>query len=47
MNGADRVAKAAPDGYTFLLGTVGTQARTRRCSGSLRNNSTTDLQPLR
>ena len=27
MNGADRVAKAAPDGYTFLLGTVGTQAQ--------------------
>jgi len=22
MNGADRVAKAAPDGYTFLLGTA-------------------------
>src|SRR6185437_9357397 len=27
MNGADRVAKAAPDGYTFLQGTVGTQAQ--------------------
>src|SRR5664280_3604821 len=27
MNSADRVAKAVPDGYTFLLGTVGTQAQ--------------------
>jgi tripartite-type tricarboxylate transporter receptor subunit TctC len=27
MNGASRVAKAEPDGYTFLLGTVGTQAQ--------------------
>lgn len=27
MTGADRVAKAQPDGYTFLLGTVGTQAQ--------------------
>jgi tripartite-type tricarboxylate transporter receptor subunit TctC len=27
MNGAHRVAKAQPDGYTFLLGTVGTQAQ--------------------
>ena len=27
MNGAQRVAKAAPDGYTFLVGTVGTQAQ--------------------
>ncbi|SDS71175.1 Bug family tripartite tricarboxylate transporter substrate binding protein [Bradyrhizobium canariense] len=27
MNGAERVAKAQPDGYTFLLGTVGTQAQ--------------------
>jgi tripartite-type tricarboxylate transporter receptor subunit TctC len=27
MTGADRVAKAAPDGYTFLQGTVGTQAQ--------------------
>jgi tripartite-type tricarboxylate transporter receptor subunit TctC len=24
MNGADRAAKAVPDGYTFLQGTVGT-----------------------
>jgi len=27
MNGADRVAKAAPDAYPFLQGTVGTQAQ--------------------
>lgn len=27
MNGASRVAKADPDGYTFLQGTVGTQAQ--------------------
>ncbi|WP_083636312.1 tripartite tricarboxylate transporter substrate binding protein [Bradyrhizobium sp. AS23.2] len=27
MNGASRVAKAEPDGYTFLQGTVGTQAQ--------------------
>jgi tripartite-type tricarboxylate transporter receptor subunit TctC len=27
MNGAERVAKATPDGYTFLVGTVGTQAQ--------------------
>jgi tripartite-type tricarboxylate transporter receptor subunit TctC len=27
MNGAERVAKAQPDGYTFLVGTVGTQAQ--------------------
>ena len=34
MNGADRVAKAAPDGYTFLLGTVGSTRTTRACSRS-------------
>src|SRR5687767_8745305 len=27
MNGANRVAKAAPDGYTFVLGSVGTHAQ--------------------
>src|SRR5258708_27869161 len=27
MNGAHRVAHAQPDGYIFLLGTVGTQAQ--------------------
>lgn len=27
MNGAERVVKATPDGYTFLVGTVGTQAQ--------------------
>src|SRR6201981_3409976 len=27
MTGADRVAKSQPDGYTFLQGTVGTEAQ--------------------
>src|ERR1051325_6382324 len=27
MTGANRVAKAAPDGYTFVLGSVGTHAQ--------------------
>ena len=29
--GAELVAKSAPDGYTLLMGTVGTHAITRRC----------------
>src|ERR1700712_5565019 len=43
MNGADRVAKAAPDGYTFLLGTVGTQAQNQTLYKRPAYNSTTDF----
>jgi tripartite-type tricarboxylate transporter receptor subunit TctC len=43
MNGADRVAKAAPDGYTFLLGTVGTQAQNQTLFEKPAYNSTTDF----
>ena len=40
MNGADRVAKAAPDGYTFLQGTVGTQAQNQSLFKKPAYNST-------
>ena len=43
MNGADRVAKAAPDGYTFLLGTVGTQAQNQSLFKKPAYNSVTDF----
>ena len=43
MNGADRVAKATPDGYTFLLGTVGTQAQNQTLFKKPAYNSTTDF----
>ena len=46
MNGADRVAKAAPDGYTFLLGTVGTQAQNQSLYKKPANNSMTDFAPV-
>jgi tripartite-type tricarboxylate transporter receptor subunit TctC len=43
MNGADRVAKSAPDGYTFLLGTVGTQAQNQSLFKKPAYNSVTDF----
>jgi tripartite-type tricarboxylate transporter receptor subunit TctC len=43
MNGADRVAKAAPDGYTFLLGTVGTQAQNQTLFKKPAYDSTKDF----
>src|SRR3982074_2155358 len=43
MNGADRVAKAAADGSTFLLGTGGTQAQTQTLFRKPVYNSTTDF----
>jgi tripartite-type tricarboxylate transporter receptor subunit TctC len=46
MNGADRVAKAAPDGYTFLLGTVGTQAQNQTLFKKPAYDSTTDFVPV-
>jgi tripartite-type tricarboxylate transporter receptor subunit TctC len=46
MNGADRVAKAAPDGYTFLQGTVGTQAQNQTLFKKPAYNSLTDFAPV-
>jgi tripartite-type tricarboxylate transporter receptor subunit TctC len=46
MNGADRVAKAPPDGYTFLQGTVGTQAQNQSLFKKPAYNSTTDFAPV-
>src|ERR1700712_2886478 len=46
MNGADSVAKAAPDGYTFLQGTVGTQAQNQSLFKKPAYNSTTDFAPV-
>src|SRR6202790_60968 len=46
MNGADRVAKAAPDGYTFLQGTVGTQAQNQTLFKKPAYNATTDFAPV-
>jgi tripartite-type tricarboxylate transporter receptor subunit TctC len=46
MNGADRVAKSAPDGYTFLQGTVGTQAQNQSLFKNPAYNSTTDFAPV-
>jgi len=46
MNGADRVAKAAPDGYTFLQGTVGTQAQNQTLFRKPAYNSMTDFAPV-
>src|SRR6201995_3062448 len=43
MNGADRVAKAAPDGYTFLQGTVGTQAQNQTLFKKPAYDSTKDF----
>src|SRR6201996_632288 len=46
MNGANRVAKAAPDGYTFLQGTVGTQAQNQTLFKNPSYNSVTDFAPV-
>src|ERR1700676_3855096 len=46
MNGADRVAKAASDGYTFLQGTVGTQAQNQTLFKKPAYDSTTDFAPV-
>lgn len=46
MNGADRVAKAAPDGYSFLLGTVGTQAQNQALYKKPAYNAVTDFAPV-
>ena len=44
--GTQRVAKAAPDGYTFLLGTVGTHAFNATLYKKLPYNPTADFTPV-
>ncbi|WP_441280722.1 Bug family tripartite tricarboxylate transporter substrate binding protein [Tardiphaga sp. 862_B3_N1_1] len=46
MNGASRVAKADPDGYTFLQGTVGTQAQNQTLYRKPAYNALTDFTPV-
>jgi tripartite-type tricarboxylate transporter receptor subunit TctC len=46
MVGASRVAGAAPDGYTMLLGTVGTQAQSQTLYKHPLYNATTDFTPV-
>ena len=46
MNGAKRVADAKPDGYTMLLGTVGTQAQGQTLYKHPLYNSVTDFTPV-
>jgi tripartite-type tricarboxylate transporter receptor subunit TctC len=44
--GTNRVAKAAPDGYTFLLGSVGTHAYNPTLYKKLPYNAATDFAPV-
>jgi len=44
--GAQRVAKAAPDGYTMLIGNSGTQAYSQSLYKRPLYNSVTDFQPV-
>ncbi len=46
MTGALRVAQAASDGYTILLGTVGTQAQNQTLYKRPLYNSTADFTPI-
>lgn len=46
MTGAARVANAAPDGYTMLVGTVGTQAQSQTLYSHPLYTSTTDFTPV-
>jgi tripartite-type tricarboxylate transporter receptor subunit TctC len=46
MTGAKRVADAAPDGYSFLLGTVGTQAQSQTIYKKPLYNAATDFVPV-
>jgi tripartite-type tricarboxylate transporter receptor subunit TctC len=44
--GSQRVARAEPDGYTFLLGTVGTHAQNQTLYKKPLYNAATDFQPV-
>jgi len=46
MTGSKRVANAAPDGYTFVLGTVGTHAQGQTLYKKPLYNSLTDFTPV-
>ena len=46
MTGAARVAKAAPDGYQFVLGNVGTHAVSQSLSKNPPYNVTADFAPV-
>jgi tripartite-type tricarboxylate transporter receptor subunit TctC len=46
MTGSQRVARAQPDGYTFVLGTVGTHAQNQTLYKAPRYHAATDFQPV-
>ena len=46
MTGSQRVAKADPDGYTFVLGTVGTHAANQTLYKRPLYNAAADFQPV-
>ena len=46
MTGSKRVADAAPDGYTFVLGTVGTHAQSQTLYKKPLYNTLTDFTPV-
>jgi len=46
MTGSQRVARAQPDGYTFVLGTVGTHAQNQTLYKSPRYHAAADFQPV-
>jgi tripartite-type tricarboxylate transporter receptor subunit TctC len=46
MTGANRVAKAAPDGYQFVLGTGGTHATNQTLYRNPQYNAPTDFTPV-
>ena len=46
MTGANRVAKAAPDGYQFVLGNVGTHAQNQTLYKRPLYNAATDFAPV-
>jgi tripartite-type tricarboxylate transporter receptor subunit TctC len=46
MNGSNRVAKAAPDGYTFVLGSVGTHAQNQTLYKTPAYDAQKDFEPV-
>ena len=46
MTGSKRVAEAKPDGYTFVLGTVGTHAQSQTLYAHPLYNAATDFTPV-